>query len=156
MLHVVRPNKEISCIICWHDEKSRRKEHDALCHWRECIKNKKGGEGQAVVYIEEAGRRAPNQEKKVNLMKDLHYAFVCKHLEVFKYFCFDVQCILLKKLKILLIQWCMCFIDFCSSFCSVSIIRWKRCYVLKIMFFFASLSGKKHISVWILEKYCLF
>ena len=31
-------NKEIRCIICWYGERSRRKEHDALCHWREYIK----------------------------------------------------------------------------------------------------------------------
>ena len=29
------------------------------------------GNGQAVVCIEEAGGRAPNQEKKVSVMKDL-------------------------------------------------------------------------------------
>ena len=71
MLQVGRHNKEIRCIICWNDEKSRRKDHDALCHWRECIKEKKWGEGHAVVCIEEAGGRAPNQEGKVSLMKDL-------------------------------------------------------------------------------------
>ena len=63
---------------------SRRKEHDALCHWREYIKNKKQGEGQAVVCIEEEGRGAPNQEEKTSLIKDIQtYAIVCKHLKVF-------------------------------------------------------------------------
>ena len=46
--------------------KTRRKEHDVLSHWMECIKKKKRGEGQAVVCIEEAGGRAPNQVEKVS------------------------------------------------------------------------------------------
>ena len=71
MLQVGRHNKEIRCIICWNDEKSRRKDHDAFCHWRECIKEKKWREGHAVVCIEEAGGLAPNQEGQVSLMKDL-------------------------------------------------------------------------------------
>ena len=50
----------------WHDGKSRRKEDDAQCHWRE-----KAREGQAVVCIEEAGRRDPNKEEKASLIKDL-------------------------------------------------------------------------------------
>ena len=50
----------------WHDEKSRRKEHDAICHWREYIKKKK-----QEVCIEEAGRRDPNKEEKASLIKDL-------------------------------------------------------------------------------------
>ena len=79
MPHVGRQNKEIRSIILWHNQKSRRKEHDALCHWRE-----KAREGQAVVCIEEEGRRAPNQEEKASLMKDIQtYAIVCKHLKVF-------------------------------------------------------------------------
>ena len=71
MLKVGRRNKKIRCIICWTDDKSRTKEHDVLCHWRECIKKKKWGEGQAVVCIKEMGGQAPNQEEKVSLMKDL-------------------------------------------------------------------------------------
>ena len=71
MLKVGRRNKKIRCIICWNDDKSRTKEHDVLCHLRECIKKKKWGEGQAVVCIKEMGGQAPNQEEKVSLLKDL-------------------------------------------------------------------------------------
>ena len=47
------------------------------------------GNGQAVVCIEEAGGRAPNQEKKVSLMKDLQtyttplFASIWKCLSIF-------------------------------------------------------------------------
>ena len=67
--------------------KSERKEHDALCHWRGCIKKKKRGEGQAVVCIEEAGGWAPNQEEKVSLMEDLQTYTI--HLFVTIWKCFS-------------------------------------------------------------------
>ena len=71
MLHNERYNKEIRGIICWHDEKRRRKEHGALCHWMQYIEKEKQGEVQAVVCIEEAGGPAPNQSEKASLIKDI-------------------------------------------------------------------------------------
>ena len=64
MLIVGRHNKEIRCIICWHDEKSRSKEHDALCHWKEYIKKK------AVALYWRSGW-ASYEEEKVTFVKDL-------------------------------------------------------------------------------------
>ena len=42
--------KKLNVSFLWH-EKSRRKEHDTCCHWREYIKKKKQEKVKQCLYI---------------------------------------------------------------------------------------------------------
>ena len=83
ILPVGRQNKEIRCIICWHDEQRRRKEHDSLCHWREYIKRKSKKTVRQLFVLKKQVNEL--QIKKRKLVREKIYKLtLCIYLKAFE------------------------------------------------------------------------
>ena len=89
MLLVGRHNKEIRCIICWHDEQRRRKEHDALCQWREFIKRKSKETVKQLFVLKKQVEEL--QIKKSKLVREIQTHTMHSFESIWRCFSFDVQ-----------------------------------------------------------------